>query len=86
MILGDLNDVEESAAVEELARPPLVNLSARLEAEDRYTFVFEGNAQLLDHVLVSPALARRAEVDIVHFNSDCPDTRRSATTTRRSRD
>ncbi|MGL4603075.1 MAG: hypothetical protein ACRCU9_02925, partial [Iodobacter sp.] len=38
-----------------------------------YTYVFEGNSQVLDHILVSPVLAGRAEYDVVHVNSEFAD-------------
>ncbi len=51
---------------EGLAR--LANLLRWLPAEDRYTYVDEGNSAVLDHILVSPALAKSAktEIEIVH--------------------
>ena len=49
----------------------LENLTLRLP--DAYTFLFEGNSQVLDHVLVSPALARLVVgYEIVHGNADRP--------------
>ena len=78
VVLGDFNDVEDSPPMRELSRRPLVSLSSRLTATDRYSFEFEGNAQLIDHVLVSPALAAGAEIDVVHLNVDCPDAVRSS--------
>jgi predicted extracellular nuclease len=76
VILGDLNEPEWADGVTHLARPPLVNLIERLPANDRYTFNFEGTSQAIDHVVVSPALAQDAALDIVHRNSDCPDSLR----------
>ncbi len=43
---------------------------------DRYTYNFEGASEVIDHIVVSPALARGAEADIVHLNSNCPDSAR----------
>ncbi len=38
---------------------------------ERYTYQFEGNSQVIDHILYSPALsAKLSSVDIVHFNAD----------------
>lgn len=39
--------------------PPLENLLLRLPSAERYSFVFRGSAQALDHALVSRALAPR---------------------------
>jgi len=76
VVLGDFNDVPWSPAVEEISRPPLVNLTAALPGPTRYSFNFEGSAQLIDHIVVSPALAEGAESEIVHLDSDCPDSLR----------
>jgi predicted extracellular nuclease len=78
VVLGDLNDYEWSLAVSRLAAPPLENLLLRLPEPDRYSYIFEGAAQLIDHVVVSPALAPGAEVDVVHVNADCADERRTS--------
>lgn len=71
VVLGDLNDVESSAPVKRLAAPPLVNLVERVPEGDRYSFNHEGTSQAIDHVVVSPVLAREAQVDIVHVDADC---------------
>ncbi len=40
-------------------------------ASERYTYNFEGNSQVIDHLLYSPALgANLVNVDIVHLNAD----------------
>jgi hypothetical protein len=78
VVLGDLNDYEWSPGVARLAAPPFENLLLRLPEPDRYSYVFEGAAQLIDHVVVSPTLARGAEVDVVHVNADCADTKRTS--------
>jgi len=78
VVLGDLNDSAWSAAVRRLAAPPFENLLLRVPEPERYTYVFEGAGQALDHVVVSPALARGAEAEVVHLNADCADERRSS--------
>ncbi len=54
----------------------LVNLHDRQLAdypEGAYTYIFEGQAQTLDHVMVSPALdAALADVRVLHLNADYP--------------
>lgn len=69
IVAGDLNDFWFSRPLEVLESAGLINLVPELLAEgERYTYVYEGNSQTLDHVLVSPALfvTGRTEVDIVH--------------------
>jgi hypothetical protein len=74
-VAGDLNDFEFRPTLEPLRRAGLVGMVERLEPEERYTYVYEGNSQVLDHVLVSPALAERfAGADAVHRHADLPDS------------
>lgn len=65
---GDLNDFAFSRTLEELAREALVNLADPLPAREVYSYIYEGNAQALDHILVSRALAPCVvgTVDYVH--------------------
>jgi uncharacterized protein len=50
----------------------------RVPAASRYTFNFEGASQVLDHVVVSPALAKDAAAEVLHINSDCSDEKRTS--------
>jgi predicted extracellular nuclease len=73
VVAGDLNDFQFSASVRALKGDVLVDLIEMLPEEEQYTFVFQGNAQVLDHVLVSPAMQPFVcEVDIVHINAEFP--------------
>lgn len=69
VVLGDFNDFQFSEALGVLCGP-LVDLTERLAREERYTYNYEGNSQALDHILVSPALATGAGVDVVHVCAD----------------
>ncbi len=46
----------------------LANLTYLLEASERYSILFEGNAQQVDHILASRSLLDGAAFDIVHRN------------------
>nr|WP_234313822.1 endonuclease/exonuclease/phosphatase family protein [Streptomyces sp. NBRC 109706] len=73
VVLGDLNDFEFSTTARELtADGLLVNALGTLPPRERYTYVYEGNSQVLDQTLVSPAI-RRPELDIVHINAEFAD-------------
>jgi len=78
VVVGDLNDFEHSDPVRAFAAPPLENLVLRVPPDKRYTFNFEGASQVLDHVVVTPALARDAAIEILHVNSDCSDGKRTS--------
>ncbi|MFG6114765.1 5'-nucleotidase C-terminal domain-containing protein [Halobacillus sp. MO56] len=70
VVLGDLNDFEFSAPVQTLKGDVLTNMIEELPREERYTYIYQGNSQVLDHILVSNNLAHRTKVDIVNINSD----------------
>ncbi|PLW72096.1 nuclease [Streptomyces sp. SCUT-3] len=72
IVLGDINDFEFSRTADILtAGGSLVDLPRTLPAAERYTYVYEGNSQVLDHILISPSLASTAYAyDIVHVNSE----------------
>lgn len=73
VVAGDLNDFQFSAPLRALKGDVLSDLVETLPVEEQYTFLFEGNAQVLDHVLVSPAMrAYVSEVDVVHINAEFP--------------
>ena len=73
VVLGDFNEFAFVSPLELLAGP-LHNLTDDLPANERYTYIFEGNAQSLDHILVSRALKASAEVDIVHVAAEFAET------------
>ena len=45
------------------------NLNQLLPEEERYSYLFEGNAQQLDNILVTQGLYASAQYDAVHLNS-----------------
>src|SRR6185436_8144657 len=70
VVLGDLNDFEWSNPLMNLKCAPLYDLIETLPANERYSYVFEGNSQTLDHILVSGSLLAVAHTDVVHVNSE----------------
>jgi predicted extracellular nuclease len=77
IVLGDLNTFEFTNDLTETlpgtgADRVLTNLIDFLTDDNVYTFNFEGNSQVLDHILVSDTLLPGAEIDIVHVNVDFP--------------
>lgn len=74
IVLGDLNDFEFSNPVGVLEAAGLTSLVETLPANQRYSYNFEGNAQVLDHIMVSPGLlAATTGFDVVHMNSEFAD-------------
>jgi uncharacterized protein len=74
IVLGDINDFEFSQTVSILEGGVLSSLMNRLPKPERYSYVFEGNSQVLDQILVSRNLGRFPIVyDVVHVNSEFVD-------------
>lgn len=72
-VLGDLNAFYHSAPIDTLRSGGLIHVLENLPREERYTYIFEGQSQVLDHILVSDTLYSRLErVEILHINSDFP--------------
>ncbi|MFP8887791.1 endonuclease/exonuclease/phosphatase family protein [Streptomyces mangrovi] len=73
VVLGDINDFEFSTTTRELtAGGALRSAVFSLPEDERYTYVYDGNAQVLDQTLVSPGI-RRFDYDIVHVNAEFAD-------------
>ena len=74
IVLGDLNDYYAGPAVADLmssVTPPLIHTYDRVAPLDRYTYIFNGATQVLDHVLATANLdSQLAAVQIVHVNAD----------------
>jgi predicted extracellular nuclease len=75
IVLGDINDFEFSETVELLEGGVLTTLMNTLPKAERYSYVFEGNSQVLDQILVSNPLLQNFPVDYdpVHVNAEFAD-------------
>ena len=74
VVLGDLNDFEFSTTLDLLEGGALTTLIGTLPPAERYTYVFEGNSQSLDHILVSSELEKHQPgYDVVHVNAEFAD-------------
>ena len=75
VVLGDVNDFDFSETADILVGTgELVDLPRTLSDGQRYTYVFEGNSQVLDHILLSPGLASpKYDYDVVHVNAEYAD-------------
>jgi hypothetical protein len=82
IVPGDDGDIDDNGT--SLPSPPLVNLSAAAPAGDRYSYVFDGNAQSLDHVLVNSAITAATSarwVEHPRLDADFPESLRGVDTT-----
>jgi predicted extracellular nuclease len=80
VVLGDLNDYQFSPALSVLRTGTadgigpalLTDLISTLPVDQRYTYVFNGVSQVLDHILVGNAVAG-VEYQVVHINAEYSD-------------
>ncbi|MGW0997841.1 endonuclease/exonuclease/phosphatase family protein [Streptomyces sp. NPDC002523] len=74
--LGDMNDFEFSGTTKILEGDgELWSAIKSLPKSERYTYDYQGNQQVLDQILISPAIRRGCdfEYDSVHINSEFND-------------
>jgi uncharacterized protein len=80
VVVGDLNDYQFSPALRVLTTgsaagtdtPILTDLITTLPLNQRYTYVFDGISQVLDHILVAPKV-RGVTYQVVHINAEFAD-------------
>lgn len=71
VVMGDLNDFQFSAPLELLQGDILTDLVDTLPVEEQYSYIYDGNSQTLDQMLVSAAmLDKLVEYDVLHINSE----------------
>lgn len=73
-LAGDLNDFMASTTITTLQTTGgLTNTFYTLPPEARYSYIYNGGAQVLDHILVSPALSTMLyDFQPLHMNADFP--------------
>ncbi len=72
-VIGDLNAYYHSAPIDTLRNGGLLHVFETIPAEQRYTYIYQGESQVLDHILVTQGLYDRIErVEVLHVNSDFP--------------
>ncbi|TQL23200.1 endonuclease/exonuclease/phosphatase family protein [Streptomyces sp. SLBN-134] len=71
--LGDINDFEFSETTDILeGRGTLWSAIKSLPESERYSYVYQGNSQALDQILITPSI-RRFSYDSVHINAEFHD-------------
>ena len=75
IVLGDVNDFDFSETVHILEGGVMTTLMDTLPLPERYSYVFEGNSQVLDQILVSDNLLTNFPIDYdpVHVNAEFAD-------------
>jgi predicted extracellular nuclease len=71
----------------DLVNPDLIDLVRWVPPAERYSYAFEGNAQVLDHALITQNLSRLvSRITFARSNVDQPETRRNDTSAARVSD
>ncbi|HEX3648187.1 MAG TPA: endonuclease/exonuclease/phosphatase family protein [Pseudonocardiaceae bacterium] len=70
VVLGDLNDYQFSQTAKFLtAKNSLTDLIDTLPADQQYTYDFDGQSEVLDHIMIDPAITR-FQYQPVHINAE----------------
>ncbi|TXS47869.1 endonuclease/exonuclease/phosphatase family protein [Streptomyces sp. t39] len=73
LVVGDINDFEFSATTTALTDGGALYAAVRsLPRSERYSYVFQGNSQVLDQILTSPSIGDFT-YDSVHINAEFAD-------------
>lgn len=73
IVMGDLNSYYDSPPIDTLRSVGMIHAFDRLPPEERYTYIYQGVAQVLDHILVNELYEDSiSSVDILHVNADYP--------------
>tara|TARA_R110002096_G_scaffold16106_31_gene55221 strand:- start:14911 stop:16668 length:1758 start_codon:yes stop_codon:yes gene_type:complete len=70
IMMGDFNDYAKSKSLRVLTESGLLdNVLDSLPPKEQFTYRYRGNVSTLDHILVSPDLAKSAKCQILHLNT-----------------
>jgi predicted extracellular nuclease len=71
VVMGDLNSFYATPPLDALEAIGLLHVFDRLPREQRYTYIYQGISQTLDHILVTPQLMDRLlRVEVLRTNAD----------------
>ncbi len=74
VVLGDINDFEFSATAKALQDGGALYAAVKsLPRSERYSYVYQGNSQVLDQILTSPGVGDGFSYDSVHINAEFAD-------------
>lgn len=67
---GDINDFEFSPTIKEMKGEELIDTISELPENERYTYVYQGNSQTLDNILINKKYKDKVNVDVIRVNSE----------------
>jgi uncharacterized repeat protein (TIGR01451 family) len=72
-IVGDLNSLLLSSPIQALRDGGMTPVFDTLPAEERYSYIYQGESQVLDYILITPSLLDILQrVEVLHLNADYP--------------
>lgn len=80
VVLGDMNDTPASKAMKALKGTAKTTklvpvLEENIPAGERWSYNYEGQSELIDHILTTPGLAQQVErAGVRHYNADLPSS------------
>ncbi|HEY9076008.1 MAG TPA: endonuclease/exonuclease/phosphatase family protein [Anaerolineaceae bacterium] len=73
IVLGDLNSYYQSAPIDVFRKAGMKHAFEFLPTDQAYTYIYQGESQTLDHILMTANLAQTIKkVEVLHVNSDYP--------------
>ena len=74
IVMGDFNDFNRSPVWQKLQEGGVLHDTMQeVPSQERYSYIFDGASQLIDGILVSPALVHRVMgAAVMHVNADYP--------------
>lgn len=80
LALGDMNEHEFRQPMKILAGEHLVDMIPFVPEPERYTYIYAGNSQVLDHIFASKHLVSEGsfDIDIVHMNAEFEHRRQAS--------
>ncbi|WP_240949654.1 DUF6359 domain-containing protein [Psychrobacillus sp. BL-248-WT-3] len=73
IVAGDMNDFEFTPALAALKGGILTNMVEKVPAGERFSYYYQGNNQVLDHILITNNLVEKTAVDMIHINANYMD-------------
>ena len=71
LVLGDFNDFQFSSTLNQLTQNGLENLVLTLPENQQYSYVYDGNSQVLDQMVASHSLAEKLDFyNAIHVNAE----------------
>lgn len=73
VVIGDLNSYYNSRPLNTLLDNGLRHAYEYVEPARPYSYIYQGESETLDHILVTPSLySHLVEVEVLHINADYP--------------